>query len=115
MSVLITTLEHDLAIAAQKIVADAKFVETKVLPVLQKAQAQATTIESVTALVDPNAANIERVAFAVLGTIINAVQAAGAAAGANGLNVALDASLVTDVKAVASAVQSAVPAATAAK
>ena len=57
-----------------------------------------------TALVSPQAANIERAGFAVLGVVINAIDAAGAAAGANGLNVTLDAQLVADIKAIAAAV-----------
>jgi hypothetical protein len=55
------------------------------------------------------AANIERARFAVLGVVINALDAAGAAAGANGLNIALDANLVTDIRSIASAVKGAVP------
>jgi hypothetical protein len=43
--------------------------------------------QAVTALVSPQAANIERASFAVLGVVINALDAAGAAAGATGLNV----------------------------
>ena len=37
--------------------------------------------------------------------VINAINAAGAAAGANGLNVTLDAQLVADIKAIAAAVK----------
>jgi hypothetical protein len=44
----------------------AKFVETSVLPVLKTAQANYSTIEAVTGLVSPQAANIERAGFAVL-------------------------------------------------
>jgi hypothetical protein len=86
----------------------AQFVETKVLPALKSASAQASTIETVTGLVSPQAANIERAGFAVLGVVINAIDAAGAAAGANGLNVSFDAQLVADIKAIASAVKGAV-------
>ena len=68
MSVLITNIEHARATAASDTVKVAKFVETSVLPVLKKAQA--STIESVTALVSPQAANIERAGFAVLGVVI---------------------------------------------
>jgi hypothetical protein len=86
----------------------AKFVETNVLPVLKSAQANQSAIESVTSLVSPQAANIERAGFAVFGVVINAIDAAGAAAaGANGLNVTLDAQLVADVKAIAAAVKGA--------
>jgi hypothetical protein len=63
----------------------------------------------VTALVDPQEANIERAGFAVLGVVIKAIEDAGAAAGANGLNVTLDAQLVSDIKAIAPAVKGAVP------
>jgi len=63
----------------------------------------------VTALVDPQEANIERAGFAVLGVVIKAIEDAGAAAGANGLNVTLDAQLVADIKAIAPAVKGAVP------
>jgi hypothetical protein len=107
MSALITSVEHALAVAAQDVVKTAKFVETSVLPVLKQAQANQSTIETVTSLVSPQAANIERAGFAVLGVVINAIDAAGAAAGANGLNVTLDAQLVADVKAIAEAVKGA--------
>jgi hypothetical protein len=107
MSALITSVEHALATAAQDVVKTAKFVETSVLPVLKSAQANQSTIETVTSLVSPQAANIERAGFAVLGVIINAIDAAGSAAGANGLNVTLDAQLVADVKAIAAAVKGA--------
>ena len=113
MSALITSLEHTLASAASDVVKVAKFVEHSVLPVLKKAQAQETTIEAVTALVSPQAANIERVGFAVLGVVIKAIDDAGTAAGANGLNVSLDAQLVADIKSISSAVKSAAPVAAA--
>ena len=90
----------------------AKFVETSVLPVLKSAEANASTNEAVTSLISPQAANIERVGFAVFGVVINALDAAGAAAGANGLNVTLDAQLVADVKAIAAVVKGAVNAQT---
>jgi len=77
--------------AASDTVKVAKFVETSVLPVLKSAQAKESTIESVTSLVSPPSANIDRAGFAVLGVGINALDVAGAAAGANGLNVTLDA------------------------
>ena len=101
------SVEHDLAVAAQDVVKTAKFVETSVLPVLKSAQANQSTIESITSLVSPQAANIERAGFAVLGVVINALDAAGTAAGANGLNVTFDAQLVADIKAIAAAVKSA--------
>jgi len=63
----------------------------------------------VTALVDPQEANIERAGFAVLRVVIKAIEDAEAVAGANGLNVTLDAQLVADIKAIAPAVKGAVP------
>jgi len=108
MSALITNVEHALAVAASDTVKVAKFVETSVLPVLKSAQANQSTIEAVTSLVRPQAANIERAGFVVLGVVIDALDAAGAAAGANGLNVTLDAQLVADSKAIAAAVKSVV-------
>ena len=109
MSALITSVEHALPAAASDTVKIANFVETSVLPVLNSAQANQSTIEAVTSLISPQAANIKRAEFAVLGVVINAIDAAGAAAGANGLNITLDAQLVADVKAIASAVKGAVP------
>jgi hypothetical protein len=66
----------------------------------------------VTAL-SPQAANIERVGFAVLGVVIKAIDDAGAAAGANGLNLSLDAQLVADIKSIAPVVKSSAPVAVA--
>jgi hypothetical protein len=109
MSALITSVEHALATAASDTVKVAKFVETSVLPVLKKAQADPTS-EAVTSLVSPQAANIERAGFAVLGVVIKAIDDASTAVGANGLNVSLDAQLVADIKAIAAAVKGALSA-----
>src|SRR5262245_35388680 len=113
MSALISSIEHAFATAASDTVKVAKFVEAKVLPALKQAQAEAPTIEAVTALVSPQAANIERVGFAVLGVVIKAIDDAGSTAGASGLNISLDAQLVADIKSVASTVKGAVPVAAA--
>jgi hypothetical protein len=113
MSALLNSIEHAFASAASDVVKVAKFVEAKVLPALKQAQAEAPTIEAVTALVSPQAPNIERVGFAVLGVVIKAIDDAGTAAGANGLNVTLDAQLVADIKSIASAVKGAAPVAAA--
>ena len=102
---LIKSLEHAYAVAAQDIVKAAKFVEGSVLPLLQKAAANASTLEAVTALVSPQAANVERVAFSVLGTIIKTLEDAAPAAAASGMNVTLDATLVADIKAIIPAVK----------
>jgi len=114
---LITTVDHAYAAAAKDVVSAAAFVQSKVVPALQKANAQASTIEAVTGLVSPSAANVERAAFAVLGAVIKALDAAGSAVAVGGLNVQLDAALISDVKAIAPAVksQAAVPTATTTK
>jgi len=109
MIALISNIEHALATAAADTVKAAKFVKTSVLPVLKKAQADQSTIEGVTALVRPQAADIERAGFVVLGVVIKALDNAGTAAGASGLNVSLDAQLVGDIKSIAPVVKSAVP------
>ena len=113
MSALISSMEHAFATAASDTVKVAKFVETQDLPALKKAQADAPTIEAVTSLVSPQAANIDRVGFAVLGMVIKAIDDAGTAAEANGLNITLDSQLVADVKSIASAVKGAAPVAAA--
>ena len=71
---LLSNIQHVYATAASDIVKFGKLVETKILPALQKAEANAGTIEAITAVVSPQAANIERTAFAVLGTVIKAVE-----------------------------------------
>ena len=73
------------------------------------ASPEASTIEAVTSLVSPQAANIERVGFAVLGVVIKAIDDAGTAVTANGLNVTLDTQLIADIKSIASAVKGVVP------
>ena len=78
------------------------------------ASPEASTIEAVTSLVSPQAANIERVGFAVLGVVIKAIDDASTAAGASGLSVSLDAQLVADIKAIAAAVKGAMSPAVAA-
>jgi hypothetical protein len=110
--ILLQNTEHILAAAAQDAVKTAKFVEMKVIPALQKASANQQTIETITGLVSPQAANIERAAFAVLGKVLAAVDAGSQAAAAGGVNITIDAELVADIKAIAPAVQAAVATAT---
>jgi hypothetical protein len=76
-------------------------VARAVVPVLQKVQGQEATVEALTSLVDPNAVNIERAAFAVLGKICTAITDAGNAVAANGINVQLDAQEIADLKSIA--------------
>ena len=57
----------------------------------------------------PQAANTERVGFAVLGVAIKAIDDAGVVASASGLNISLDAQFVADINSIASTVNGAVP------
>jgi hypothetical protein len=105
MTNLITTLEHAYAKAAQDLVIAEKYVTGKILPILKKAATEESTVESITALVDPAAVNIERVAFAVLGLAIKTIDDAGTALGAGALNVPFEAALVADIKAIMASVK----------
>jgi hypothetical protein len=93
---------------AKDAVTAAKYVESKILPALQKAEVNQATIEAITGLISPQAEAIEKAAYEVLGVVISALEAADAAVanGANGLSVSLDAAVVADVKAVAAAIKS---------
>lgn len=102
---LILTLEHAYAAAASEAVTIARYVKATVLPALIRAQGSEQTIEAITNLVSPEAANIERTAFALLGVAIKSIEDAGAAAGAGGVNVSLDAQLVADLKSVLPAIK----------
>jgi len=95
--------EHAISSVAHDIVKIARAV----VPVLQKVQGQESTVEALTSLVDPNAVNIERAAFAVLGKICVAITDAGNAVAANGINVQLDAQEIADLKDIAAYLQTA--------
>jgi len=95
--------EHAIASVAHDIVKVARAV----VPVLQKVQGQEATVEALTSLVDPNAVNIERAAFAVLGKVSVAITDAGNAVAANGINVQLDAQEIADLKDIAAYLQAA--------
>jgi hypothetical protein len=69
-----------------------------VVTVLGGLQNEEQVIESLTSLVSPQAAAVEQIAFGALGELVAAVQATETAAGANGVNVAFDASVVAEVK-----------------
>ena len=102
---LITTLEHAYASAASEVVTLAKYVRGTVLQALIKAEGSAQTVEAITALVSPAAANIERTGFALLGIAIKAIEDAGSAADAGGVNISLDAALIADLKSILPAVE----------
>jgi len=102
---LFANIQHVYATAAADLVKFGKFVETKVLPALQKVESDASTIEAVTATISPQAANVERAAFSVLGTVIKAVEDSIAAGNAGGINISLDQTVVADIKAILPAIK----------
>jgi len=73
-------------------------VSKKAVNALGTLQNEAQVIESLTSLVSPQAAAVEQIAFGALGLLVEAVQATGTAASANGINVSFDASVVAEVK-----------------
>jgi hypothetical protein len=77
---------------------DVVTVSKKVVTALGGIQNEAQLIESLTSLVSPQAAAVEQIAFGALGVLVAAVQATETAAGANGINVSFDASVVTEVR-----------------
>src|ERR1700677_4465823 len=77
---------------------DVVTVSKKVVTVIGGLQNEEKLIESLTSLVSPQAAAVEQIAFGARGERVAAVQATEAAAGANGVNVAFDASVVAEVK-----------------
>jgi hypothetical protein len=78
---------------------DVVTVSKKVVSALGGIQNEETLIESLTSLVSPQAAAVEQIAFGALGELVAAVQATETAAGANGVNVSFDASVVAEVRA----------------
>jgi len=106
---LITTAEQAYAQGITDLKKAGSVIKNEVLPVLQKLNTEAPTIEAVTKLVSPSLASIETAAANVLGVVIKAIEDAGTAAGAGGLSVSLDSALVNDIKAIIPAVKSAAP------
>jgi hypothetical protein len=102
---LVASVEHAFAIAIGDIKKAGAVVIKDVLPELVAVHTAASTIESITALVSPQLANIERVGDAVLGKVIAAIEDADAAALAKGLNVTLDAQTISDIKSIIPAIK----------
>ena len=100
MSNFVNSLKHGLAVVVHDAVKVKNAITQSVLPAIQKLEKSESTVEAITALIDPNAVNAERVAYALLGHVGEVLTAANAAADANGTNIALDAALVADIKAV---------------
>jgi hypothetical protein len=92
---------HFFATVAADIVKGARVVAS----VMAKAEKAEPESEALTALFFPQAVELERGAFALLGVAAQAVTDAGNATEANGVNVALDAQLVADIKALIQAIE----------
>jgi len=92
---------HFFATVAADIVKGARAVAS----VMIKAEKAEPECEALTALFFPQAVELERGAFALLGVAAQAVSDAGKAAEANGVNVALDVQLVADIKALIQAIE----------
>jgi hypothetical protein len=92
---------HFFATVAGDIVEGARAVGTVLLKV-QKAELET---EALSSLIFPQAVELERGAFALLGKAVQAVTEAGDAAAQNGVNVVLDAQFVADLKALILAIE----------
>jgi hypothetical protein len=101
MSFSFSSIGHFFAAMASDIVHGARAAGS----VLAKVEKAEPTVEAITGLVFPQAVELERGAFAILGLAASAVQSAGDAASANGVNVTLDAALVADIKAIIPALE----------
>jgi hypothetical protein len=73
--------------------------------VMLRAQKAEPEIEALSSLFFPQAVELERGAFALLGMAAQAVSEAGDAAAANGINTVLDQPLIADLKALIQAIE----------
>lgn len=92
---------HFFATVAGDIVKGARAVGS----VLLKVQKLEPEVEAFSSLTFPQAVELERGAFALLGKAVQAVSEADAAASANGINLALDAQFVADLKVLIQAIE----------
>lgn len=90
-----------------KLVAAAKDFKAAILKAAEEAPVVAADVEkdapeigAVVNLIFPGAAAVEQTAMAAFELILDAVEAAGPAASANGLSVSLDKTLIADIQAV---------------
>ncbi len=74
-------------------------VSQKVSGVLGDIQKEEAVVTALTSLVSPQAAAVEQIAFGALGALVAAVHATESAADADGLNVAFDAAVIHEVRA----------------
>jgi hypothetical protein len=92
---------HFFATVAGDIVKGARAVAS----VMLKAEKVEPEIEALSGIFFPQAVELERGAFALLGMAAQAVTEAGDAAGQNGINITLDQQLIADIKALIGAIE----------
>jgi hypothetical protein len=101
MSFGFKNIGHFFATVAGDIVKGARAVAT----VMLKAQNAEPEIEAISSLFFPQAVELERGAFALLGMAAQAVKETGDVAAANGINIVLDQQLITDIKLLIDAIE----------
>ncbi len=101
MSFGFRNIGHFFATVAGDIVKGARVVAG----VMQKAQKAEPEIEAISSLFFPQAVELERGAFALLGMAAQAVKETGDAAAANGINIVLDQQLIADIKLLIEAIE----------
>jgi hypothetical protein len=101
MSFGFKNIGHFFATVAGDIVKGARVVGS----VMQQAQKAEPEIEAISSLFFPQAVELERGAFALLGIAAQAVKETGDAAAANGINIVLDQQLITDIKLLIGAIE----------
>jgi hypothetical protein len=101
----IATLESDVLDVAAKIKAGIEAAGNDAVKLATFMQNNQTLIAGLASLAGPEAAAVTSAATGLLNLAITAVKGAGAAAGANGVNLSLDAAAVADVKAAIAAIE----------
>ena len=101
MSFGFRNIGHFFATVAGDIVKGARVVAS----VMLKAQKAEPEIEVISSLFFPQAVELERGAFALLGMAAQAVKEAGDAAEAKGINIVLDQQLIADIKLLIEAIE----------
>jgi len=94
MSFGFKNIGHFFATVAGDIVKGARAVAS----VMLQAQKAEPEIEALSSLIFPQAVELERGAFALLGLAAHAVSETGDAAAANGINIVLDQQLIKDIR-----------------
>ena len=96
-----TNIGHFFATVAADIVKGARAAAS----VMSKAEKIEPEVEALTGVLFPQAVELERAGFLLLGMAAQAVSETGDAAAANGTNITLDQQLVADIKALIQAIE----------